>query len=388
MEIENTQAQEQDVADLAMQIATEEGAAETSAGSGPVDLMFDALNRQVEAHNREDSQEEAQEQEAEEAEEEGQEEGAEEEAENNDESEVVNESEETEEVAFGDDFDEFLSGDQKPDEFGQKFSEQFKDLGIEAKNLTEFKAAISELKRKAEEAEGAVEMAFANDLLKEANELAKNNGDWQEYLGVSSIDYNAVPDDSLIMWEEQGSFESKEELEEYVSNLDDKTKELLAKKIRTRLVAEQTSKKQELVDRAQKYQEQYDQNLNSSISKLEKVSDFKVNDPIKAELRKALTSYDDKAKATEFQKMFFLNEKGEPDFDKLTQSAVKLMMFDKVVEYAKSKAANSVKKQVLQETSNVTKPVGKVTSAPTPQKALSVYEENLQALMRGEKSLF
>lgn len=384
MEIENTQNKEQDVADLAMQIATDQAPENNTGGSGPVDLMFDAINKQVEAHNQEDAQEEP----AAEEQEEVTEEVAEETPENNEQTEVVNETEQEEEAAFGDDFDEFLSGGSKPDEFGEKFSEQFKELGIEAKNLTEFKSAISELKRKAEEASSAVEMAFANDLLKEANELAKNNGDWQEYLGVSSIDYNAVPDDSLIMWEEQGSFDTKEELEEYVSNLDDKTKELLAKKIRTRLVAEQTSKKQELVERARKYQEQYDQNLNSSISKLDKVSDFKVNDPIKSELRRALTSYDDKAKATEFQKMFFLNEKGEPDFDKLTQSAVKLMMFDKVVEYAKSKAANSVKKQVIKETSNVSKPVGKVTSAPTPQKALNVYEENLAAMMRGEKPVF
>jgi len=377
-------SQEQDIADLAMQVATEGTESVNTGGSGPLDLMFDALDKQAQSHTKETPETEFHQ----EAQPETAEEEVEEEEENTETDEIVNEIEAVEEVAFGDDFDEFLSGDKKSDEFGDKFSEQFKDLGIEAKNITEFKSAISELKRKAEDATNAVEMAFANDLLKEANELAKNNGDWQEYLGISSMNYEAVPDDNLILWEEQNSFANKEELEEYVASLDDKTKELLAKKIRNRLVAEQTNKKQELVDRAKQYQEQYDQNLNSSISKLEKVSDFKVNDQMKTDLRKALTSYDDKAKATEFQKMFFLNEKGEPDFDKMTQSAIKLMMYDKVVEYAKSKSANATKKQLLQETSNVTKPVGKITSAPTPQKALNVYEANLEALKRGEKSLF
>jgi len=239
-----------------------------------------------------------------------------------------------------------------------------------------------------EEAKESSKTVFANDTIREANEIMKQGGDWVSYLGLSSYDYDGIPDVDLLSYELQSDFDTKEELNDYIASLDETQIRLNAKRIRKDLKVQQETQKQAIAMQAQQHQKAYDESLRKAINSVDRVDRVVVKDHDKARIEKMLTSYNDKAKATEFQIKHFLKPNGEPDFPKMVQSAYKLEMFDKVLEYATRSAKNSGKASVIQNLSNVEKPKTTNVVSTTPRKALSIVESEVERLMKGEKPLF
>jgi hypothetical protein len=275
------------------------------------------------------------------------------------------------------------------DDFVTKYKNEFADLGLEGVNTSQdFVEKFKSLKQELEETKESTKTVFANDMIREANEIMKQGGDWLSYLGLSTLDYDSVPDVDLLSYELKSDFDTKEELDEYIASLDETQIRLNAKRIRKDLKLQQDTQKQQVALQAQEHQRVYDENLRKAINGIDKVDRVKVKDQDRASIQKMLTTYNDKAKATEFQIKHFLKPNGEPDFQKMVQSAYKLEMFDKVLEYATRSAKNSGKAAVIQNLSNVERPKATNIAEATPRKALSTVESEVERLMKGEKPLF
>lgn len=275
------------------------------------------------------------------------------------------------------------------DDFVTKYQSEFETLGLsDVKDSSEFVEKFKQLKQELEETKESTKTVFANDMIREANEIMKQGGDWLGYLGLASFDYDAVPDVELLSYELKSDFDSKEELDDYLASLDETQIRLNAKRIRKDLKVQQEAQKQAIAVQAQQHQKAYDESLRKAINSVDRVDRVVVKDHDKARIEKMLTSYNDKAKATEFQIKHFLKPNGEPDFPKMVQSAYKLEMFDKVLEYATRSAKNSGKASVIQNLSNVEKPKTTNIVNTTPRKALSIVESEVERLMKGEKPLF
>ena len=275
------------------------------------------------------------------------------------------------------------------DDFVTKYKNEFSDLGLEGVNTSQdFIEKFKSLKQELEETKESTKTVFANDMIREANEIMKQGGDWLSYLGLSTLDYDSVPDVELLSYELKSDFDTKEDLDEYIASLDETQIRLNAKRIRKDLKLQQDTQKQQVALQAQEHQRVYDENLRKAINGIDKVDRVKVKDQDRASIQKMLTTYNDKAKATEFQIKHFLKPNGEPDFPKMVQSAYKLEMFDKVLEYATRSAKNSGKAAVIQNLSNVERPKATNIAETTPRKALSTVESEVERLMKGEKPLF
>jgi len=275
------------------------------------------------------------------------------------------------------------------DDFVTKYKNEFEELGLEGVNTSQdFVEKFKNLKQELEETKESTKTVFANDMIREANEIMKQGGDWLSYLGLSTLDYDSVPDVELLSYELKSDFDTKEELDEYIASLDETQIRLNAKRIRKDLKLQQDTQKQQIALQAQEHQRVYDENLRKAINGIDKVDRVKVKDQDRASIQKMLTTYNDKAKATEFQIKHFLKPNGEPDFQKMVQSAYKLEMFDKVLEYATRSAKNSGKAAVIQNLSNVERPKATNIAETTPRKALSTVESEVERLRKGEKPLF
>ncbi len=303
-------------------------------------------------------------------------------------SESVNADENSnQDLSFDIDLDE--GTEVKPDDFVSKYRGTFEELGFEdIRSQDDFVTKFKQLKGELEEAKESSKTVFANDTIREAIEIMKQGGDWVSYLGLSSYDYDGIPDVDLLSYELQSDFDTKEELNDYIASLDETQIRLNAKRIRKDLKVQQETQKQAIAMQAQQHQKAYDESLRKAINSVDRVDRVVVKDHDKARIEKMLTSYNDKAKATEFQIKHFLKPNGEPDFPKMVQSAYKLEMFDKVLEYATRSAKNSGKASVIQNLSNVEKPKTTNVVSTTPRKALSIVESEVERLMKGEKPLF
>ena len=303
-------------------------------------------------------------------------------------SENVNADENSnQDLSFDIDLDE--GTEVKPDDFVSKYRGTFEELGFDdIRSQDDFVTKFKQIKSELEEAKESSKTVFANDTIREANEIMKQGGDWVSYLGLSSYDYDGIPDVELLSYELQSDFDTKEELNDYIASLDETQIRLNAKRIRKDLKVQQEAQKQAIAMQAQQHQKAYDESLRKAINSVDRVDRVVVKDHDKVRIEKMLTSYNDKAKATEFQIKHFLKPNGEPDFPKMVQSAYKLEMFDKVLEYATRSAKNSGKASVIQNLSNVEKPKTTNVVNTTPRKAMSIVESEVERLMKGEKPLF
>jgi hypothetical protein len=177
----------------------------------------------------------------------------------------------------------------------------------------------------------------------------------------------------------------KEEAETALEEMTDWQKKREAVKIRNEQKSIQAEQKAQMQDKARKAQENFVNGIESALSELQVVSKVKVNDADKANLKKLMTTYDEKLRANEMQKKYFLNEKGEPDFKKMMQSVAKLEMFDKVVEVTLKQAKNQGKREVIEKVSNVNNPrQNQTVQDVSVRKPLTAYEKAMAALQEGK----
>ena len=315
--------------------------------------------------------------------EEVQEEVQQEEERTEEEEQIVTENEEEEDVLiFGDDEEETATAENTPT-FTAEVAEKIKtEVGIEITSQQQLVETLKQLKDKADKADNI----FASEEIKTANEILKQGGNWQEYLQISNTDWDAIADDQLVMWQLETEFQDKEEAQQAYDEMPDILRKREAKRIRNEQKLIQSEQKAQIVEKARRAQDTFVSGVKSALAELDMVGKVKVNDKAKAKLEKLVLTYDDKLRANEMQKKYFLNEKGEPDFKKMMQSIAKLEFYEKIEEVALKQGKTIGKREVIEKVSNVNNPRQNQTVQDVAvRKPLSAYESVTQRLMKGEK---
>lgn len=352
--------------DVAMQKLMEADGGDTAQDTAQVTEQVEQVEQELDAVNEEEEQEQEQT------------------SETKQEEEVVIENEQVDDLLEL--TDDEGQATEVVDEFITAYQEKIKSLGFDGvKSKDEFIEKVAALKSQADKADAV----FANDALREANEISKQGGDWKEYLGIASQDYDAIPDNDLLKWGLSADLNTPEEIEEAIEDMTESQKKREVNRLRKELKANQEIQKQTIVEGAKRAKQQYDSSLKEAMNSISAIDKVKVKDTAKQKVLSELTSFNEKTRATEFQHKYFLNEDGTVNFEKQAQSALKLALFDKVVAIAAQKGKSEAKKEVISHLSNVQNPKeGKITEGVTPRKELSLYEQELERLKKGEKPRF
>ena len=346
--------------------------------------MLDAINA-AKAEEQQEVQQEVVEQIAEEQpqevqEEQQQEEAAETEERTQEDEQIVTEEEEEEDVLIFDE-QEDSPAENKPT-FTAEVAEKLKaEVGIEVTSQEQLVATIKQLKEKAEK----VETIFASEDIKAANEIAKQGGNWQEYLQVSSTDWDAIADEQLVMWQLETELGNKDEALQAYEEMSELMRKREAKRLRNEQKLIQSEQKAQIQDKARKQQEQYVKGIEAALSELNEVGKVRINDSDKERLKKLVLTYDEKLRANEMQKKYFLNDKGEVDFKKMMQSIAKLENYDRVVAVAMKQGKNIGKRETIEKVSNLTNPrQNQTVQDVTNRKPLTAYESFLERIKSGQ----
>jgi hypothetical protein len=291
--------------------------------------------------------------------------------------EVVTQEEEEDVLVFDDEPEQVTTAAPQPT---AEVFESLKQFGIEVTSKEQLAETIKQLKTKADQ----VDTIWASEEIKVANEIMKQGGNWQDYLQVATTDWDAINDEQLLMYDLELAL-GKDEAQSALEEMPEWQKKREAAKIRNEQKSIQAEQKAQMQDKARKAKESFINGIESALSELQVVSKVKVNDADKANLKKLMTTYDEKLRANEMQKKYFLNEKGEPDFKKMMQSVAKLEMFDKVVEVTLKQAKNQGKREVIEKVSNVNNPrQNQTVQDVSVRKPLTPYEKAIASLQEGK----
>jgi hypothetical protein len=229
----------------------------------------------------------------------------------------------------------------------------------EVKNL---KTTNSELEKQI--AASKTQEQFANEDIKKANEIAKNGGDYREYLGLAeseknfNVDYNAIPDKTLLVESELRSLfpntpEGQRELEMYLEGLSDVDLRVRASKIRQDLNAWQntekgriTTEKLRIETAVNEKKKAEDASLRKELDQLTSIGDFKIKPEHRREIYESFTE-------NKVIGELFYNDKKQFDAKKAIETYAKVKFYDKHIAYLKSKSKVEGRKEVINSATNI-----------------------------------
>lgn len=249
----------------------------------------------------------------------------------------------------------------------QSFSILAKVLGNEKLSTEqEVAAAVEDIKQKAE-----MLTTLPPDLAK-AVEIAKNNGNYLEYLKVSAVDW--TKEDPVILYENyvvnqfttpQGEVDY-DRVEKFLEKLDDDEKELRGRELQNQYVGLQRQQQSLYEAQAQAARREFETSLRQTIDALDKISDFKVSPVHKQEL------YDYISKGEDLK---------ESSIASRVQNAFVKKYFTKLDSFRKTQLRNAVKKEILDSITvpDISTPGSVAVQDSTPKRfSLDDYVKNLQ----------
>lgn len=265
----------------------------------------------------------------------------------------------------------------------------FKQLGkaLELDGVDNQEALVSKVKeivQKSRELEQkAATLSSIPEPLQEAIEVANKGGDYLEYLGISTIDYDALDDRTLV--EEQllsyGLFKNadgsinEEALAEHVEGLSDKDVLVQAAQARARFKHEQAVQRQAVTQKAEQRKAENVKQLRDALDKLEAVGPFKLKPNhkkdmydtfVNGQMMKELFQTDGKFDFNKALRIYF-KEKYSDKIDKLVTEAVRNQTIKSV--------KNDIKNVDLQSLSRIARPDGQTAVDP-----MDLYMRKLQGL--------
>ena len=190
--------------------------------------------------------------------------------------------------------------------------------------------------------------------LRDAIELANKGGDYLEYLGISTIDYDAVDDRSLVEEEliELGIFNNadgsinEDALAEYVDGLSDKELKVRGAQVRNKFKQSQLAQRQEVRRKAEEQRQRAINDMRATLDKINNVGPFKLNQARKKELFDSFSS-------GQMLKELFQDEKGQFDYNKAVEVYYRVKYAPKIDKLI----ADSVKTKTIKEQANEIKNV-------------------------------
>lgn len=277
--------------------------------------------------------------------------------EGNEEEVVEEDSQEGATVQSDEEWDFEGNEDESTETTTEDYSELTKELGFN--KVEELVDAFKEQKKLFES---------IPDDLKKAIELAQTGVDYLDYLGVATIDYDAVGDRDLLFHNMRSYFDSDEELEDYLDDMGDTEVKIRGKQLRQQLKAEQQSYAQQKEVEVKKRMAEAEKKLSESVGKLKTVNGFKVKPTHKKAI---LESF----KTGDINKVFY----GDGDYDKMVENAFKVKYFDAIVDFMRQRVANDTKRQMVDEISNpnLNRSKSKPDAKPETRTPMDLYMEQL-----------
>ena len=223
-----------------------------------------------------------------------------------------------------------------------------KDFGFEGLTVDQAKEKINKLR----ETTNVDPFADLPDNLKQAIQIAKDNGDYLEYLGVTSVNYDNV--DARILFEnnmasyfvdKDGEFD-KEGFKDYIDGLDEKEIEIKGKQLKQELIARQQEQTRRLEADAGQRRVQAEKDLKIVLDSVDSIRGFKLKPSHKKIIFDNITSGD------MINEMFY-DKTGNMDFDKVVKIYFDYKWGDRATKFLQQRMETSAKKELLKELGNV-----------------------------------
>lgn len=298
-----------------------------------------------------------------------------------DESSAQSEDEEEDEEGDEDEEDD-LSWDEDDKEDSEvkpevkaeakNFEAVAKALGKDIKSEQDIIAHINEVK------EQAAQEVYKDvpQQLRDAIELAKQGGDYSEFLGIANQDYSAYSHRDLLAHDLRSFFpegeEGDAELEEHLDGLTETQLRIQGEQVRKSLNTAKETKLNAIKEKAQEEKRQNDVRLREILDKAKTLGGM----PVGAKHKQAI--FDMVSQGQLMQNLFYGND-GKLDFNKLANVAFEAKYGDKAKAFRERNVKVSTKKEILKKTQNVD--LKKSAKAPKQEQSMS----GLDALMQQYK---
>ena len=232
------------------------------------------------------------------------------------------------------------------------YSPLSKALGIEASSTEDFITKVSALQNQNKELSSQVDdyknnSVFHSSELEQANEIARQGGDYKQFLGLTQNNWDAFDDNTLISEANNlnGIFNNNQEkVQEYLDGLDPVQKQMQANQIREALKAQDEAQKQAIVTKAQERTKAFDEGVRSFLNETENLFGMKLTDSMKKNAHS-------KVVGENFMNSF-LDKSGNPDPAKMVKAQFVLDNISNIVKTAVSQAKNSATESLLNEVTN------------------------------------
>lgn len=253
-----------------------------------------------------------------------------------------------------------------------------KELGVEnVKTKEDLVKTLSELKIKAEAASKNIEV-LPEDLAK-AVDIAKQGGNYLEYLKVSAVDWQKQ--DPVLLFEnwvyDRMAKQNKtaEEIDAYLDKIDDIDKELRGQELQAQYINYQNQQRMAIENQAKAEKQQFEASARAALNSISDIYGFKLNQSHRDSLYHDFTS-------TPVGKALLAQSGG--DFKSALEGLFNVKYGAKIDQFRKQQLKNSVKRDLLNELQNpkITVPAN-VTTPVRDEKVdpIKTYLSELQVKM-------
>lgn len=259
------------------------------------------------------------------------------------------------------------------------FSELGKAIGLEGiKTREEFEGKIKEaLKRE-------IPLTGVPDPLKKAVELAKNGGDYLQFLKVSQVDYSKIPPDQIYenwvktnLTAPDGTVDAQQ-VSDFLASKTPLEKKLEGTRLQNDYIAWQRNQEDALIRDNEARKQLANMKLKEALDKVNDINGFKIKASDKAETYDRITS-------GKMQQDLFYDKEGNFDYEKMAKVDLLIRKSDKMFSYLSDKVRNSTIREKVAEIQNVqiTPTTEKPTADPIKIDPITNYIEALRKQRMG-----
>jgi hypothetical protein len=269
------------------------------------------------------------------------------------------------------------------DEPTYDFTSLSSKLGFEAASEEDFVTKFNEIQSHTADLETKVKDSNLDGIptdLRDAIELAKDGGDYREFLQVATVDISKVDPTALAeeqiasyFYDSDGAFD-QEGYTEQLERLTDRELEFKGKEIQRQMLAEQARAREALNARATQKRQLRELEARRAVDDLKDVGGFQLKPQHKADILSTLSSnaYEDK---------LFNGADGKRDYSKVARLLFLDENFDAINQMFKTRIRNGMKREVIDEIGNqtVTKPANREELTPQPVDPLDLFKKQAEA---------
>jgi len=221
-----------------------------------------------------------------------------------------------------------------------------KELGFEnVKTKEEFAKQVSEIKIKAEAASKNIEV-LPQDLAK-AVDIAKQGGNYLEYLKVSAVDW--AKQDPILLYENwvynslAKNGKNVEEIDEFLDKQSDIEKDLKGRELQNQYIGFQQQQRSNIENQTRAEKQQFDGAVQTALTSLNDIYGFRLNESQKETLYRDFTT-------NQIGRALLAQTGG--DFKQALTGLFNIKYGDKIDRFRKQQIKNATKRELLEEIQN------------------------------------